>query len=309
MEQQKQPLVSIVVVSWNTRELLERALRSLQEDSLRFDSEILIVDNGSTDCSVEMVSSQFPDARLIKNEVNVGFAAANNQAADLALGEYLLLLNSDAELMPGALEAMVNKLEDAPHSGLVGGKILNHDGSLQASWTDFPGIWREFLILSGLGRRVFGPWYPSHSPKDSTQARQVDYVSGACMLVRRIAFNMVGGFDTSFFMYAEEVDLCFRMRNAGWQIWYLPEAEVIHLGGGSSISLAAKREADLYQSRVKYFRKNLGLIPAYILAGMILSLTAVKYCVHSLLRLASNGHRGREVVPPGKLFLQLRNVL
>lgn len=303
------PLVSIVIVSWNTRDLLERALRSLPKTDLRFAIEILVIDNGSSDGSPEMVREQFPDARLVENKGNVGFASANNQGAELADGTYLLLLNSDAELKPGALQAMVRKLEDNPEAGLAGGKILNHDGSMQASWMDFPGIWREFLILSGLGRLVFGPWYPSHGPEDSARPRKVDYVSGACMLVRRGAFTDVGGFDPGFFMYAEEVDLCYRMRGANWQVWYMPDAEVIHLGGGSSKSLAAKREADLYQSRVRYFRKHLGILPAYTLAGMIIILTTAKYYLHALLRWMSAGNRGREVVAPGRLFLQLRRVL
>ena len=301
-------LISVIVVNWNTRDLLAQAIESLPQKNPRFHLRLIVVDNGSTDGSVAMLEERYPEAIIIENENNIGFARANNQALRVAEGEYALLLNSDAELLPGSLEAMVGLLLSKPEIGIAGARILHPDHSLQASYMDFPNLLREFLILSGIGRLVFGGCYPSHSLQRAKKARPVDYVSGACMLVRRDAFVEVGGFDESFFMYAEEVDLCYRMQQAGWQVWYQPAAGVVHLGGGSSRSLPAKREADLYQSRVQYFLKHHGRFPAKILAGMILILTAVKYVMHKSAKVVSRGKIGREVVPPRSLLAGLRNL-
>lgn len=301
--------ISVIIVSWNTRELLAKALHSLPGDNAEFELETFVVDNGSQDGSVEMIRGQFPDATLIENEENLGFAAANNLALQRVHGEYILLLNSDAELLPGALEAMASLLSSVQTAGLVGAWILNPDRSMQASFVDFPNLWREFLILSGIGRRVFGNWYPSHNPKQSRVSRSVDYVSGACLLVRRSAYDDVGGFDDTYFMYAEEVDLCYRMWQGGWQVWYQPEAEVLHMGGGSSRSIPIKRETDLYQSRVIYFLKHHGRFSATVLAGMIFVLTTLKSIVHKTLRRVSGGKCGRQVVDPRTLSGELRSLL
>jgi GT2 family glycosyltransferase len=204
---------------------------------------------------------------------------------------------------------MASLLSSVQIAGLVGAKILNPDKSFQLSYVDFPNLWREFLVLSGLGRRVFGSWYPSHKPKQNHVPRPVDYVSGACLLLRQSAHNDVGGFDDTYFMYAEEVDLCYRMRQGGWQVWYQPEAEVLHMGGGSSRSIPTKREADLYQSRVIYFMKHHGRMSAALLAGMIVLLTTAKSIIHEILRRVSGGKCGREVVDPRTLSRKLQNVL
>jgi len=301
--------ISVIIVSWNTRELLAKALHSLPCDNAELELEIFVVDNGSQDGSVEMIHRQFPGAPLIENEENLGFAAANNLAMECVHGDFILLLNSDAELLPGALEAMASLLISVPSAGLIGAKILNPDKSLQLSYVDFPNLWREFLILSGLGRRIFGSWYPSHKPKQNRIPRPVDYVSGACLLLRRSAYDSVGGFDDTYFMYAEEVDLCYRIWQGGWQVWYQPEAEVLHMGGGSSRSIPTKREADLYQSRVIYFLKHHGWMSAALLAVMIILLTTAKSIIHKSLRLVSGGKYGREVVDPRTLSGELRSVL
>lgn len=301
--------ISVIIVSWNTRELLAKALHSLPCDNAEPELEIFVVDNGSQDGSVEMIRTLFPDATMIENEENLGFAAANNLALQCVHGEYILLMNSDAELLPGALEAMASLLSSVQTAGLVGARILNYDRSLQTSFVDFPNLWREFLILSGLGRRVFGSWYPSHKPKQNRLPRPVDYVSGACLLLRRSAYESVGGFDDTYFMYAEEVDLCYRIWQGGWQVWYQPEAEVLHVGGGSSRSIPTKSEADLYQSRVIYFMKHHGRMSAALLAGMIVLLTTAKSIVHETLRRVSGGKYGREVVDPRTLSRKLQNVL
>jgi N-acetylglucosaminyl-diphospho-decaprenol L-rhamnosyltransferase len=300
--------LSIVIVSWNTRDLLTQCLESVYAMVSDLSLEVIVVDNGSTDGSQAMVRQRFPHIYLISNQENVGFARANNQAMRLSKGRYALLLNSDALLLGNAAQVMISLAEANPQAGIVGAQLLNPDGSFQASHTPFPNLWQEFLILSGAGRMLYGHWYPSRGPQEDQGPQMVDYVEGACMLVRREAFEDVGGLDEGYFMYAEEVDWCYAMREKGWQVWYQPAAQVIHLGGGSSQSRRTQREADLYFSRVRFFRKRYGDRAAWLLKLQIYGLTAIKIAVHGLLRLVSGGRYGRSVVSLRYLAPVLREV-
>jgi GT2 family glycosyltransferase len=298
--------LSIIIVNWNTRQMLADCLNSIEAtvDDLSF--EVIVVDNGSTDGSQAMLAEKYPHVRLIANHENVGFARANNQAVAVSQGRYVLLLNSDALLLSRAVQAMINLAEAQRQAGLIGAHLRNVDSSFQASHTPFPDLWQEFLILSGLGRMFCDPWYPSRGPEEDKGPQVVDYVEGACMLIRREAFEAVGGLDESYFMYAEEVDLCYAMREAGWQVWYQPTAKVTHLGGGSSQNGRPQREGDLYRSRVRFFRKYYGHRAAQLLKLQIYGLTMIKMIVHGLLRLASGGRYGRPVVPLRYLTVYLR---
>jgi len=300
--------LSIVIVNWNTRNLLAQCLGSVYDTVSDLDFEIIVVDNASTDGSVEMVRERFLQVRLIQNTENVGFARANNQAIALSRGRYMLLFNSDAIATLGAIQALVVLADVEPRAGIVGARLLNPDGSFQASHTPFPTLWQEFLILTGLGRLSRGRWYPSRGPEEDKGPQVVDYVGGACLLVRRQAVEEVGGLDEGYFMYAEEVDWCYRMKQAGWQVWYQPAAKVIHLGGGSSQNRRPQREAGLYRSRVRFFRKHYGDRAAWLLKLQIYGFTAIKTAVHGLLRLISRGHYGRPVVPLRYLALQLKGI-
>ncbi len=302
------PDVSIIILSWNTCGLLEDCLNSVIRTSDGLDVEIIVVDNASTDGSQAMVRGKFPNIRLIANQENVGFARGNNQALAISKGRYALLLNSDAFAQPGSIQALVRLADVQPKAGIVGAQLLNPDRSFQASYTFFPNLWREFLTLSGVGRLLYGRWYPSRGPEEDKGPQPVDYVEGACMLVRLEAFDDVGGLDEGYFMYSEEVDWCYAMQERGWQVWYQPEAKVIHLGGASSQSRRVRREADLYRSRVRFFRKHYGDRTAELLKLQIYTLTAVKTVVHGLLRLVSGRRYGRPVVPLRHLATQLREV-
>lgn len=299
--------VSAVVVNWNTRQLLERCLESLADAGAGLVDETIVVDNASTDDSARMVREGFPSVRLIESVRNEGFARANNRGVRAAHGEYVLLLNTDAFLAAGALRAMIALMDLLPEAGLVGARLQNADGTFQASHTPFPTLWREFLILSSLGRALFGPWYPSRGPGDS-RPLLVDYVEGACMLARRHAYLFVGGFDEGYFMYAEDVDLCRAIRDAGWEVWYQPDAVVTHLGGGSSGGRRPEREADLYRSRVRYQRKYHGNPAARALKAMILATALAKLALHGGLRMLSGGRRGRTVPSPRYLGARLKGV-
>lgn len=302
------PETSIVIINWNTRDMLSKSLDSIEQTREGLDLEIIVVDNNSHDGSQEMVAERYPQVRLVANRENVGFARANNQAARLSKGRFLLLLNSDACLLPGSLAAMLELARAEPRAGLVGAHLRNFDGSFQASHSRFPRLRREFLILSGLGRKLYGPYYPSHGPQEEKGPQVVDYVEGACMLTPRQLYLEAGGLDEGYFMYAEEVDLCYTLRRLGWQVWYHPAARVLHFGGGSSLNRRTQREGDLYRSRVRFFRKNYGDGAARWLKALILALTAIKIVAHGTLRLASGGRRGRRVISLRDLSAKLEGV-
>jgi N-acetylglucosaminyl-diphospho-decaprenol L-rhamnosyltransferase len=300
--------LSVAIVNWNTRGLLAECLASIYQHPPDCAFDIWVVDNASTDGSVEMLAEKYPAVHAVANAENVGFARANNQAIALSTGRYVLLFNSDAAATPGSLGALVSLAQVQPRAAIVGARLLNPDGSFQAGGTPFPTLWRELLILSGAGRLFFGRWYPSAGSQVELGPHRVDYVEGACLLVRREAIQAVGGMDEGYFMYAEEVDWCMAMKCAGWQVWYQPEARIIHHGGASSRSRRPQREADLYRSRVRFFRKWYGAGAARLLKVLILSFTAVKGVSAGLAWRASGGRYGRPVVSLGLLARELREV-
>jgi N-acetylglucosaminyl-diphospho-decaprenol L-rhamnosyltransferase len=302
------PELSIIVVNWNTRDLLAQCLVSLHENITDLSFDVWVVDNASQDDSVDMVGTSFPKVHIITNTRNEGFARANNQAMYASRGRFMLLLNSDAAATSGAIQALLSLAQQRPSAGIVGAQLINCDGSFQASHSRFPSLRQEFLILTGLGRLVHGRWYPSHGPEENKSPRQVDYVEGACLLVRRQALEHVGGLDEDYFMYAEDVDWCYAMQQCGWEVWYHPGAQIIHHGSGSSRHLQTQREANLCRSRVRFFRKHYGNTATFFLKILIYCLTTAKFLVHGLLRCLSRGHCGRRVIGMRDLIHSLRDV-
>ena len=299
--------ISIIILNWNTRDLLAQCLDSIEQHKGEFQLEILVVDNASTDGSQAMLKEKYPQIQLIINSQNVGFAKGNNQAMQVAQGDYFLLWNSDAFAIPGAMQSLLYLAEKEPKAGIVGAQLRNADNSFQASYSPFPNQWREFLILTGLGRAFLDPAYPSLGPEEEKGPQIVDYVEGACLLVRRQAFQEVGGLDEGYFMYAEEVDWCYRMAKHGWQVWYQPEAKIIHLGGASSAGRRTHREADLYRSRIRFFRKHYGGHSAQFLKIQIYTSTALKTVIHGMARRLTGGRYGRQVVSLQHLATQLED--
>lgn len=300
--------LSIIILSWNTCDLLEKCLNSINEFGKGMELEILVIDNGSVDGSQQMVSRKFPQVRLVQNEENLGFARGNNRGFALTASPFVMLLNSDAFLTEGALECLLNTIKQNPKAGIVGGRLLNPDGSFQASHSLFPGLWQEFLILTGLGRFFFGRFYPSRGPEVQKGPQIVDYIEGACLLVRREATEKAGLLSEDFFMYSEEVNWCFAMKKAGWEVWYHPDARIIHYGGASSKNRRTSREGDLYRSRVIFFRKNYGPIKAILLKWMIVITVCIKNVVHGILRSLSGGEKGRVVISLSELMEKMRGV-
>lgn len=250
--------LSVSVVSYRTPALLRQCLGALERERSATDLDVTVVDNASGDGSPEMVASEFPWVRLIRNQRNLGFGAAHNQALRIADGRYLLVLNSDATPAPGALRMLLNYLDAHPRVAVAGPRLRYPDGRVQPSRRRFPTV--ATLLLESTQLQRFSPdnpvlrrYYVADRSDDEPQ--DVDWLVGACLCVRASAAAEVGFFDERFFMYSEELDWCRRFGAAGWRVAYVPQAEVVHVEGASArLDLAAR--ATLFQtSKLQYAAK------------------------------------------------------
>jgi GT2 family glycosyltransferase len=275
--------VGVAIVSFNTRDLLAVCLESLQACSLPL--LIVVVDNASADGSAALVRTRFPQVTLIEAGRNLGFAAATN----LAIGalrrehsalEYALLLNPDTVVHESAIETMVAFLDAHPRVGIVAPRLLNPDGTVQPAAFRFPTLMMTLLDLFPPGEvlpgRLYNSWWHGRYPQEwsSDTPFPIDHPLGACMLVRCAVIDQVGLLDEGYFMYAEEVDWCYRVRRAGWAIWQAPAARVVHVGGAATGQFRARMLVALYASRFRFFRTHYGertarLHTAIIRAGML----------------------------------------
>lgn len=253
--------LSILIVSWNTCDILDQCLQSVFANPPDCSFEVLVVDNASTDGSVAMVRERYPQVRLIQNQSNLGFAGANNQAIRASSGGYVLLLNPDTKVLPGAIPTLVSFMEATPRAGGAGARLLNPDGSLQRSCYPRPELFREFWRLFHLDLVLPYATYPIYQWK-LDRTRDVDVLMGACFLLRRQVLDQIGLLDEDYFIYSEEVDLCLRVQRAGWRLFWVPQAQVIHYGGQSTQQAATEMFLRLYQGKILYFRKHYGRLAA-----------------------------------------------
>lgn len=285
--------LSVIIVSWNVRDLLRACLRSVRASWSRDEGlEVIVVDNASTDGSVEMVRREFPDVRLIANSNNVGFTTGNNQGAAMATGRYLVLLNPDTETLGRALPAMVEYLEAHSDVGALGPRLLNTDRTIQSSRRRFPT-----LATAALESTVLQQWWPDNGvlrryyvqDRDDDETLDVDWVVGACLMTRRDAWRQIGGLDTDYFMYSEELDWCYRLKKAGRRVIYLPAAEVVHHGGQSSRQVLAFQHIRFQRSKIRFFRKHHGPCVGAALRGLLLCNYAYQFTAEGLKWLV--GHK------------------
>lgn len=249
--------LSIIIVNWNTRQLLARCLESLEDHfgaSARLNVETFVVDNGSTDGSAEIVEQRFPWVRLIANSENAGFARANNQGIARSRGRYVVLLNSDTDVHPGALDVMVAFMEEHAGAAGCGPRLVHGDGSLQPSCHPMLTPGREFWRLMFLDRVWHRATYDQERWNPG-EARRVEVIKGACLMLRRKALDQVGLLDERYFVYTEEMDLCYRLLQAGWELYWVPWAEVTHYGEASSKQIAEEMYVQLYRSKVQFHGK------------------------------------------------------
>ena len=252
--------VSAVVVTYNAMPWLERCLESLRG------LETVVVDHGSADGTLELLERRFPEATVLRRE-NRGYGAGLNAGAAVASGRYLLLLNSDAWAEQGSVERLVHFAETHPRAAVIGPRSRHVDGSVQHTVRGFPTLWRlstEYFFLRKLAprSRALNAFYAAGFAHD--EARQADWVMGYALLVRREAFEAAGGFDEDFFMFSEETDLCRRLWDAGWEVWFTPDAEFTHLGGGSTEGrwTSPVRAHAIGSAEAELIRRHLGPVRA-----------------------------------------------
>ena len=248
------PELSIVVVNWNTREAVLNHLETVMTAASEIALEVVVVDNGSSDGSVEAISERFPRVRLVSNRRNAGFARANNQAFPQCRGRYVLLLNPDTEVTVDALRGLVTYMDQTPDAGAAGLQLVHADGRLQNSYDSFPAMETE-LLSKHLLRFLFPGRYPSKRQVPDA-AIEVDIVIGACLILRPAALRHVSGFDDRFFLFVEEADLCYRIRQAGWKIYHLPNLKVRHTYHFSKEQAPAHATIEYYRSNYFFFRKH-----------------------------------------------------
>lgn len=270
--------VSIIIVNWNSKDYVRQCLTSLFTHCRSVNYEVIVVDGASFDGCGEMLSREFPAVKFVQSPENVGFARANNLGAQHAQGQFLLLLNPDTLFLDDALGRLLDCLKALPRAGAVGCRLLNTDRTLQTSCVQaFPTVLNQALDSEYLRRRFSG-WRlwgiaALYDPRGGPAV--VEAISGACILLPKTLFVSIGGFTEHYFMYGEDMDLCFKIKHSGWLVYYIPEAHLVHFGGGSTSKAASNLSTVmLHQSINRFLRLNRGLSSAIAhRAGM--SMTAL----------------------------------
>lgn len=270
--------MAVCIITCNTRDLLRECLRSVLMEN---PDEIVVVDNASTDGSVEMLKAEFPSVALVALEKNIGFGAASNRGIQRCTTEHIYLINADTRVKPGSVQALNRYLEAHPGAGMVGPRMLHADGSLQTSCFYFPTPLHVFLYISSSYKLI--PQLPVLKKRSlqkvaSETAMAVPWVHGAALAFRREQIQSLGGFDESFFLYFEEVDLCYRLALQGYQMHFVPQAEIFHVGGGTTVQRRAWFYIEFFVSLARFYRKHYS---AFLLAELVFIVKAV-----SLFKLA-----------------------
>lgn len=303
---------SVIIVNWNTKDLLRNCLRSVYERGGDVDFEVIVIDNASTDGSAEIVKKGFPQVTLIENSQNRGFAAANNQGIAEAQGRYALLLNSDTVILDKAIQETVSFADAHPEAAVVGCRILNPDRTLQPSCFMFPSILNMLLSSTYLYKlfpksRFFGrermTWWGRND------IREVDVVTGCFMLVRREAIEQVGMMDEAFFIYGEETDWCYRYKHAGWKVMFTPCAEIIHLGGQSTIRKPVDMIVRLRLSILRFMRKHHGWLKHKVACFLTVLFFALRVPIWFAASIFGRKNRGQAVVKLLAYISGMRQIL
>ncbi|GMU95350.1 MULTISPECIES: glycosyltransferase [Ignavibacterium] len=270
--------LSIIIVNYNVKEYLKNLLHSIRKASQNLSTEIIVIDNASDDGSVEMLREKFPDVKLIANEKNLGFGKANNIGLKEAKGKYILLINPDTLVAEDTFTKLIEFFESHPDAGMVGCKILNPDGTLQlACRRSFPGPWTSFTKVTGLSSlfpksKLFARYNLTYL--DENQTYEVDAISGSFMMLRKDVYDKVGGFDEQFFMYGEDLDLCYRIQKAGYKIYYVHTTQIIHYKGESTKRSSLDETKVFYQAMHLFVKKHLS--SSFIVELILRSAIAVR---------------------------------
>jgi len=289
--------VAVIIVSFNTRELLRQCLEQVADAASPFAAEIVVVDNASADGSADMVAERFPGVQLVRNGENRGFAAGCNQGIEASSSEFVLLLNSDAFIDRVALETMISFMREVPDAGVCGARLIERDGQAQLPPVRFPTPLSGLFNMTALGRLLPDSRHNIRRPiseEELGRPLRVDWVSGACFLARRKAIEQVGTLDEGYFLYFEETDWCRRMAQRGWKTWYLPAAKVRHLGGESVDASATAAPFSTYHprhmlnSRRRHMRKFYGVTGMLLTEFLDVTLYGIQF-LKNCLRFRSGG--------------------
>lgn len=272
------PNITIVIVNYNGYEYTSQCIDSIYQHQPKLSFEIVVVDNASTDNSADMLVTQYPEIRLVRSKENRGIAGGNNLGIQAGIGRFVLLLNNDTEVQPGAIDKVAEFLEQNPEAGGVGGNLINPDGTFQSGACPFPSLVEEFLNITKLGLLLW-KYYPSYPP--FSEKRTVDWMSTAFMLFRQNALEEVGLVDEEFFIYSDETDLEYRLWEAGWKIYYLPEVNTIHYGGKSLEPWWSRKLK--YRGRLLFFRKHRSHVDEAFIRFMYIISSSIKIVFWSVI--------------------------
>ncbi len=282
------PDISICLVNWNTKDMLRDCLQSIDQHKDDLQIEVFVIDNASNDGSGDMVKTEFPNVYLIENNTNRGFAQANNQGIHQSSGRHIFLLNPDTVILPGALTAMVRFLDTHPQAGAVAARLFNTDGTLQYSLRHFPNFLTPFTENTNLAHIPGIHCYSRRSRMmtwSHETVREVEQPAGAALMIKRACIETLGSLNSCYHMFFEDVDICYRIRENGWKIYYLPEARIIH-HGGQSVKKRKDMGLQFYRSLIKFFRIHRGRSWEYYVRifMVILSLYCMFYSLILMLR-------------------------
>jgi GT2 family glycosyltransferase len=276
-------VISIVMVNFNQAQYTAQCLDSIQKTPPGYNYEVILVDNASSDGSADWLEVHYPWVKLVRSPKNGGIAGGNNLGIKAARGKYVLLLNNDTLVIPGSIERSVEFLEAHPEAGGVGGNLLNDDGSFQSGYADFHTLWSVFLTMTKLGM-LFNPAFPFY-PRGKT-LKEVDWMSTAFMNFPRSVLEAVEGMDEVYFIYSDETDLEYRIKQKGWKIYYLPDLETIHFGGKSLNPWRRRRL--VYRGILLFFQKHRSRFETLILRGMFVAISGLKLPFWALATLFPN---------------------
>jgi GT2 family glycosyltransferase len=286
MPQQNQAVdVSVIIINWNTRQLLEDCLASLPGSCAAHSFEVIVVDNNSTDGSQEMVRTKFPQTKLICNPANVGFAHANNQGIKASRGRYVSLVNSDVKVLPGCHDKLVEFMDANPQIGMSGPRVLNGDLTLQSSCRRFPNLWNN--VCDAFAFRRFFPrsaFFAGEHMLYFKHDRQIfpDVLVGCFLFARKQAVYEFGMLDENFFMYGEDVDWCLRCWRSGWKIAFYPEAEAIHYRGGSSNADPVRFAVVQQSARQQFWKKHYSSAACFGLACLLAAENSLRWMMSAV---------------------------
>ncbi len=251
-------VLSVIIVNWNTKDLTSQAIDSIYKYTKDVESEVILVDNASTDKSVEVIRKKFPKVKIIENRQNVGFGNANNQGMKIAKGDYFFLFNSDAYLIENSFKKLIDHAKDLPDLGLLGPLLLNENRTIQQSVGFFPNLpqvfwWMSFIDDLPGGTRL----KPYHVDHDSfyKEEQKVDWITGAGMFLPKAVFQKIGGFDKNIFMYGEDWEWCYRVKKVGYQVYFSPVTKMVHIGQGSSNKIPINAFIGEYKAIIFFYKK------------------------------------------------------